>query len=454
MVEKSGVKVTVYIASHNYGKYLQDAINSVLRQTMDSWELLLVNDNSSDNTEEIMEIYRGDSRVRIFKTKGLGLPAVANLALNEANGKYLIRLDADDVFDENILLVLSHYLDIHPDIALVFPDFYLIDEFNGLLQHDRRNPIHKSNHMYDMPANGACTMIKKSVLNKVGGYREDLGAQDGFDIWTKIINEHKCRNINLPLFYYRRHGLNLTENTQRILSARRAIKKDAALSALEKMRPIISVIPCRTNYDIFPNLWSQDINGKTLLDIALETVTASSVFDKIIVASDNEDVQKVMENYNDSRLCFVTRDPELTIPSCSIVSTLEMIVRDLNINWEGISVLSYLQSPFTSTDNLEEAVYTLVLNEADASFAVEEIKVPLYKRSVNGLVPINNTGTFLSDFDVVYSAATTSLATKNKNLKRGSLTGAKIVNFIVPREEAFIINTKKDFEVARQLKKL
>ncbi|HOY68968.1 MAG TPA: glycosyltransferase family 2 protein, partial [Candidatus Ozemobacteraceae bacterium] len=202
----ASIKISVYIASHNYGKYLQEAINSVLRQSIGGWELILINDNSFDNTQEIMELYRGDPRVSILTTNGIGLPAVANLALKVAKGEYLIRLDADDVFDENILLVLSNKLDRDPDVALVFPDYFLVDETGGFIIYEGRGALHKSNHMFDMPANGACTMIRRSVLEKLGGYREDLGAQDGLDLWLKVIKEYKCANINLPLFYYRRHG--------------------------------------------------------------------------------------------------------------------------------------------------------------------------------------------------------------------------------------------------------
>ena len=119
------VKVTVYITSHNYGKYLQDAIESVLRQTIDCWELLLFNDDSTDNTQSIIDLYKGDERIRIFNTDGIGLSRVANLALEYSGGEYIIRLDADDVFDENILLVLSNCLDRDSDVALVFPDYFL-----------------------------------------------------------------------------------------------------------------------------------------------------------------------------------------------------------------------------------------------------------------------------------------------------------------------------------------
>src|SRR5262245_6069839 len=121
-------KVTVYVVSHNYGRFLPEAIESVLRQHYEDWELLLIDDNSTDNTAEVMRLYESDPRVRIFRTTGIGLPAVANLALREARGDYLIRLDGDDVFDENILFVMTSYLDRHPELALVFPDYYLMDE--------------------------------------------------------------------------------------------------------------------------------------------------------------------------------------------------------------------------------------------------------------------------------------------------------------------------------------
>ena len=79
-------KITVYIASHNYGNFLADAIESVLRQTVDNWELLLIDDNSTDNTQEVINLYQGDTRVRQFKTEGIGLPAVCNIALRESSG--------------------------------------------------------------------------------------------------------------------------------------------------------------------------------------------------------------------------------------------------------------------------------------------------------------------------------------------------------------------------------
>jgi len=445
-------RITVYIPSHNYGRYLQEAIESVLRQTIDGWELLLIDADSTDNTKDVMDLYRGDQKVKIFHTKDSELPQVANFALKHSMGEYIIRLDADDVFDENILLVLNNYLDKFPDVALVFPDYFLIDDYGGIIRFEGRQTIHHSNHLLGMPANGACTLVRKKVLEKLGGYREDLGAQDGFDLWTKVLREHKCGNVNIPLFYYRKHGENLTQDHVRILNARRIIKKDACGVNLDKHRPIIAVIPCRQHYDIYPNMWNKKLDQRALLGIAVEACLSSAILDKIIVTSDNPDVQKNMSKYQDPRLIFMERSRENTIYSRSIVHTLEHIIKTLEIGWKGITVLPYIQAPFTTTASLEEAVYTLLLNNADTAFAVEEIEDELYKRTFHGLTPINPQGHKVkSDFDTIYARAFTSTATRNINLKTGSLTGARISYFVISKEEAFFIRAKRDYEVAKIL---
>ncbi len=284
------IKTTVYIVSHNYGKYLETAIESVLRQTIDDWELIIIDDNSSDNTSAIMNLYKGDRRIRLFSTPGIGLPAVCNVALEKSQGKYFIRLDGDDIFEENILLVLNNYLDRNPECSMVFPDYYLIDEFGGIFAHEKREKIYENNHVLDMPANGACSLIRTNVLNDIGGYREDLRAQDGYDLWNKLNGKYKIANVNVPLFYYRRHKNNLTNKSHQILSARRQIKLENVINKLYHYKPITAVIPCRQNYDFCPNMWKREIKGKSLLQLSIEKCISSEIFDHVIVASDNPEV--------------------------------------------------------------------------------------------------------------------------------------------------------------------
>ncbi|MDD5069571.1 MAG: glycosyltransferase [Candidatus Omnitrophica bacterium] len=448
------IKTTVYITSRDYAKYLGEAIESVLTQSVNDWELFLINDGSIDGTKELMNVYKGDKRIHLFETNKIGLPAVANLAIKNARGKYIIRLDADDVFDENALLVLGNHLDRNPDISLVFPDYFLIDETGVIFAHERRQTLYYKNHILDMPANGACTMIRKDVLMKIGGYREDLGAQDGFDLWTKITKKYKCANISMPLFYYRRHGNNMTDNSHRILSSRREIKKDASRDILDDHRPIIAIIPCRENYDFCQNLWKQKIGNKTLLDLAIQKCLKIDLLDKVVVTADTSKVKSILDKYSDPRLIYINRHKEHTIRSRPIVQTIERVVNKLDIKCKGISVLSYIQAPFATKDTIEEAINTLIMNDADCSIALEEIREPLFKRTKYGLEQINSKSALTSDFDIIYGETRTCLATKNVNIKQGSLTGNKIVNFLIEKEERFFINNEQNLKIARMLQKL
>ena len=264
-------KITVYVVSHNYGKYLSEAIESVLRQTFSNWELLIFDDGSSDDTQKIMDLYRNHEKISCFTTKGIGLPAVNNLALEAAKGEYIVRLDADDKFEENILLIFDNYVSKKPDLALLFPDFYLMDESGEVFAHKMNSSPHEEDHLMDVPPNGACTLVKTNILKDLGGYREDLGAQDGLDLWLKIKDKFPTYKINLPLFYYRRHGKNLTDSPVKIIKARQQLKKSSAINKLNSEQPVLAIIPCRRNYDFMQDLWSAEINGKLLLEKSIQT---------------------------------------------------------------------------------------------------------------------------------------------------------------------------------------
>jgi len=448
---RRGPKVSVYIVSHNYGHFLRVAIESVLRQTYDDWELLIINDGSTDDTETVMRRYEGDERIRVFTTPGIGLPRVCNLAVREARGEYIIRLDADDIFDENILIVLSNYLDRSPDCAMVFPDYYLIDEFGDVFSQERREKLYAANHVLDHAVMGACCLIRTSVIRELGGYREDLGAQDGYDIWSKLIKHHRSDNVNIPLYYYRRHGENLTSDVRRILHSRREIRKDVTADLLARYRPITVIVPCRRNYDFCRDLWRQEINGKTLLERTLGKCVASPLFDHIIVTADTDAVRTELTKFSDPRLAFFPRDRSLTYRSVSIVATLEKIIRDLGLGWEGTTVLTYVETPLKEPGILEEAIHTLVLNGADSAMAVEEISYPVFQRLNNGLVPVNRRNAMAGDIGKLYRETMATLATRNKNIKAGSLTGASVVNFVAPEAESFGVTSEQQLEVARIL---
>lgn len=441
-------RISIYIPSHNYGRYLSKAVDSVLRQSYENWELIIIDDASSDDTPEVIRLYCNHPKVRTVRTEGVGLPTVCNLALSMAEGDYIIRLDGDDVFDENILLVLGHYLDQNPEVALVFPDYFLVDEFGHIFAHEYRQRIYDQNHVLDMPPNGACTLIRKSVLEEVGGYREDLGAQDGFDLWSKISGNYRAHNINLPLFYYRRHGANLTTNTRRILYARRQIKLDAVREQLASHRPVTAVIPCRKQYDFVEDLWNSTIAGESLLKTGIAVCLESELIDHVVVTCDNPAAEDVVRRFDDSRLSFDLRDEKSTLLSSNIVPTLERIVRPLDPAMSGITILRFIQTPFVTSGTLDEAITTLVMNDVSSAGGVEPLKSSLFRRTAHGLESLTRDTPIYSDFDMIYRDSRTVTAVRNRNLLKGSLAGPAVGCFEVSAVESFFISSEYDLNIA------
>ena len=116
------MKISVYMASYNYADFIEEAINSVIHQTLDDWELIVINDGSTDDTEEVLKQYESNQKIRIIHQQNQGLNITNNIALRLARGEYIMRLDADDYLDENALSVLSDSLDRNKAFDLVFPD--------------------------------------------------------------------------------------------------------------------------------------------------------------------------------------------------------------------------------------------------------------------------------------------------------------------------------------------
>ncbi len=196
--------VTIYVPCHNYGHFLGEALDSIIAQTFEDWELLIIDEGSGDDTAKIAAKYHaihGDKIRIILHDTPRGLLATANEAIELARGRYIMRLDADDWLDENALLVMVHHLDQNRDVALVYPNYIYVDKAGNYLGVENRKRIGAESRLLDLPAHGACTMVRRRILKSVGGYDETLDRQDGYQLWLKISNRYKVADISTPLFF-------------------------------------------------------------------------------------------------------------------------------------------------------------------------------------------------------------------------------------------------------------
>ena len=284
-------KVTVYIPAHNYGRFLDVAIQSVLKQTMDDWELIVIDDGSTDDTSEILAPYGTNPKIRIFEQENRGLNITNNIALRIARGEYLMRLDADDFLDENILLVLSHVLDTKPGVSLVYPDYYNVDENGEIVEIVRCQKIGEEVDLLDLPAHGACTMVRKEILLEIGGYFEEFDRQDGFGMWLKFIERYHPYNVNLPLFYYRQHGESLSESRGLLLETRRKIKRRVVEEMnLSRKLKVLALVPVVVDAGSDLGNPFTRLKGKPLLEQTLEQIQEACSVDRVVVSSSDEEV--------------------------------------------------------------------------------------------------------------------------------------------------------------------
>ena len=238
--------ITVYIVNRNYGKYLDNAFKSVLNQTFKSLEIIIIDDASNDKSINIIKKYESKSLCRaIYNKSAKGLIKSSNIAIKAAKGEFVIRLDADDYLDKNALTIFYNEIKKDKNIALVYSDYYLVDEKKNILYLEKQIKRSKSS-LDDKPVLAACCLIRKNSIFSVNLYDERFNRQDGYDLWYKLLQNYKLKHVALPLFFYRRHRNNLTKNQNRLFKTRtKILRKFSEKKNKIKNLHIDCVIPVR-----------------------------------------------------------------------------------------------------------------------------------------------------------------------------------------------------------------
>lgn len=216
--------VTIYITNYNYSKYIQQSIISAINQSYKNLEIIIVDDCSSDSSIKKINNFKNIKNIKfILNSKRIGLIKSANKAIKISKGKYIIRLDGDDILKKDAVKILLKKIKSSKLLSMVFPNFDFLFEYQKKIKPFRYKNK-KNYNLLDFPAHGACSLINKSIFERLGGYSELFDRQDGFYLWTLfLLNSLKITHLNKSLFYYRIHGANLTKNSIKILKERKKI---------------------------------------------------------------------------------------------------------------------------------------------------------------------------------------------------------------------------------------
>jgi glycosyltransferase involved in cell wall biosynthesis len=208
--------VSIVLPSYNGARYLPEAITSVLNQTMSDWELIVVDDCSTDSTEEIIQSFaRQDARIRPFRNEvNRKLPATLNVGFSHARGRYLTWTSDDNRYRPEALAELSAYLDQHSGVGLVYSDFSLIDEQGRATKDVVVGPPE------DLAIRNvvvASFMYRRDVQEQLGGYSLDWVFVEDYEFWLRASEHYRIAALHRNLYEYRLHAHSLSSTRHKMV---------------------------------------------------------------------------------------------------------------------------------------------------------------------------------------------------------------------------------------------
>lgn len=195
-------EVSIIITNFNYNSYLSRCIRSCLSQSLAS-EVILVDDCSQDDPRDQIEPYL-DNIVFCKTEKNLGISGASNLGIMKAQGRFVVRVDADDYVNENFSLFLSEYLKANKQCIGVSCDYYLVDESEEKIENKSAE---------DFPISCGI-MYRKDILERNGLYNIEYRHREEEELRKRMGGKYKVDHLKIPLYRYRMHETNKTKTQE------------------------------------------------------------------------------------------------------------------------------------------------------------------------------------------------------------------------------------------------
>ena len=201
-------KVSVVMAAYNPGRFIKPAIESLLQQTYENIEVIIINDGSTDDTAERVKPYLSDSRVRYFEQENAGQTIAKNNGIKKATGELIGFLDADDFFALNKLELQVPLFDTDPKIGVVYSNTSGINE-HGQLIFSRANSFKcysgdiTEQLFYRNFVPFSTALVRKEALDRAGLFDESIAMGIDWELWLRLSMEYDFYHIDESLLFYR-----------------------------------------------------------------------------------------------------------------------------------------------------------------------------------------------------------------------------------------------------------
>lgn len=238
-------KVSIIIPTFNSAHYVLDALKSVLAQSYQDFEVLIIDDGSSDNTKELLQpfVAADPDRIFYFYQDNQGLACARNTALAKARGEFIALLDADDIYLPERLAKTVAVLEDDADVCLAHANIIKMAENGDALGVVERQKSFLSGDIFEniflRKAHMACptVLFRKSCYEEFGGFDPQLarlGCEDR-ELWLRFAQKYKMQYVDEPLAHYRVSATSMSKNKEKMMEARLyVVNKFAPLDCKEK----------------------------------------------------------------------------------------------------------------------------------------------------------------------------------------------------------------------------
>lgn len=220
--------VSILMPVYNTADYLREAVDSMLNQTFTDFELIVLNDCSPDNADEILDTYTDPRIVRYKGEKNQGLANVLNVGMDMARGKYIARMDSDDISHPNRLQVQVDYLESHPDVDLCSAGMHLFGEKEEVWSRPTDAEAVKVIALFYSPILHASSVWRKEAFDKNGlRFRQNMVPAEDYDMWCRALTKGlRLVDISDVLYEYRIRPGQATGDTERTKAKDIEVRKD------------------------------------------------------------------------------------------------------------------------------------------------------------------------------------------------------------------------------------
>jgi glycosyltransferase involved in cell wall biosynthesis len=197
-------KISVLMSAYNAEKHIEEAVQSILDQSYKDFEFIIINDGSNDNTLEKLRAFADlDNRIRLIDQSNIGLTNSLVKMVELARGKYLARMDADDVSHKERLTLQIQYLEDNLSVGMIGSWVHIIDEVGSIISNKKLVTLDKKIQkkiIYGNQFVHGSVMLRKDIFFLAGGYDDTFKYSQDYDLWLRVSKISKC--VNYPFYLY------------------------------------------------------------------------------------------------------------------------------------------------------------------------------------------------------------------------------------------------------------